>query len=174
MNSVEAVRVFMKHHVFAVWDFFGLLKRLQRSVTCIEVPWQPPPNPVYARLINSIVLAEESDEDAAGQSGSHFELYLEAMDELGADRGPIDSYRALVAAGEDPIEALGAANPPGNVDTFFTQTLETALHGADHEVAASFCYGARGRDPGNVRSNRGGAEGDRARHPGAVATSTAT
>ncbi|HEX8051876.1 MAG TPA: DUF3050 domain-containing protein [Thermoleophilaceae bacterium] len=140
LNSVEAVQIFMKHHVFAVWDFFSLLKRLQRTVTCVDVPWQPPANPTYARLINSIVLAEESDEDEQGNHGSHFELYLEAMGELGADTGPIHAYHARLAAGEDPIEALSTAGVPGRVDEFVTHTLETALEGADHEVAASFCY----------------------------------
>jgi hypothetical protein len=140
LRTLPAVQVFMKHHVFAVWDFFSLLKRLQRTVTGIEVPWQPPANATYARLINSIVLGEESDEDGRGGYGSHFELYLEAMEEVGADTEPIQSYRAELLAGADPLEALTAAGVPGRVDEFVSHTLSLALHGQDHEVAASFCY----------------------------------
>lgn len=140
LQTLTAIQIFMKHHVFAVWDFFSLLKRLQRTVTGIDLPWQPPANATYARLINSIVLAEESDEDGAGGYGSHFELYLAAMREIGADTGPIDSYRARLLAGDDPVEALATCDVPGRVDEFVAHTLNLALNGADHEVAASFCY----------------------------------
>lgn len=75
LDDLTAVQTFMRHHVFAVWDFMSLLKSLQRSLTCVQVPWVPQGPTGSRRLINDIVLVEESDELAGGFI-SHFELYV--------------------------------------------------------------------------------------------------
>ena len=141
VDSPERAVIFMKHHVFAVWDFFSLLKRLQREVSCTEVPWLPRGKGDHARFITEIVLAEECDENAGGGHISHFELYLSAMDEFGADRRPIDGFVERVTSGEDPIDALDSEDIPPSVREFVTTTLDVARDGAPHEVAASFCHG---------------------------------
>lgn len=141
IDSLDRLRILMKHHVFAVWDFFSLAKRLQNIVTCVQVPWMPRQDGTSARLINDIVLGEESDTDGNGGYTSHFQLYLEAMAEIGADRSLIDRYIERLERGEDPIASLTASNLPGNVVEFVGYDLELALHGKPHEVAAAFCWG---------------------------------
>ena len=89
INSLNGVRTFMRSHVFCVWDFQSLLKSLQGSLTCVNLPWLPTADPNARRLVNEIVLDEESDEMPDGGYLSHFELYINAMEECGADPGPI-------------------------------------------------------------------------------------
>ena len=141
IGSLEDLETFMSHHVFAVWDFFSLAKRLQQIVTCVEVPWLPPADPTSARLINDIVKSEESDEDGRGGYASHFDLYLEAMRELGADHTAIDAYIERLSAGEDAIEALDRVSLPAGVDQFVRFDMRLAMDGKPHEVAAAFCFG---------------------------------
>lgn len=141
MNSAERVRVLMKHHAFAVWDFMTLLKKLQQVVTCVDVPWIPAANANYARFINEIVLGEESDEDGEGGYISHFELYIKAMRETGADSGPVERFVNRVREKVDPIVALQNIEIPATASKFVTHTLRIAMYGKPHEVAASFFYG---------------------------------
>jgi hypothetical protein len=156
ITTEDRLRTFMKHHVFAVWDFFSLLKRLQAEVTTVTVPWRPRGRADHGRFILEIVLAEETDEDIDGGYISHFELYRRAMDEIGADTGPIDTFLAALDRGLDPMSALKETELPGNVRPFVTHTLEVALTGSPHEVASSFCHGRENLLPdvfGAVRSN---------------------
>jgi hypothetical protein len=140
LDDLERVRDFMASHVFAVWDFMSLLKTLQQRLTCISTPWVPPPDPLSARLINEIVLAEESDQLGDGFYASHFELYLDAMSEVGADRSAIDRFLRGVRAGRAPAQALAESDAPGPTRPFVMTTLN-AIKGQTHEVAASFLLG---------------------------------
>lgn len=104
IRSPREVRVFMEHHVWAVWDFMSLLKSLQAELAPTRVPWLPPRDAAAARLINEIATVEEGDDGPDGLAASHFEIYLQAMDEAGADTRPIRSFVSEVAAGS-PWEA---------------------------------------------------------------------
>jgi hypothetical protein len=141
LSTPNALKIFMESHVFCVWDFQSLLKSLQRALTCVNVPWFPTSDPSTRRLINEIVLDEESDELPDGRYLSHFELYLEAMDECGADSRPIRGLIDGLKHGTGIAEALSATKLPRGVREFVDNTLEIANCGQVHRVAASFTYG---------------------------------
>lgn len=131
-SDLGQLKIFMAHHVFAVWDFMSLLKSLQRHLTCVSVPWRPSPYPVeIVRLINQIVVGEESDLDEEGRPISHFDLYLKAMEEVGA---PTDAIR-------DFLEDLDVHLIPTAARGFVEHNLRVALEGDVIDVAASFFFG---------------------------------
>src|SRR5580698_8271457 len=53
--SLERLREFMQIHVFAVWDFMSLVKRLQGEVTSTSLPWMPPLRSRIAGFANEVV-----------------------------------------------------------------------------------------------------------------------
>src|SRR6478672_12957078 len=103
VDSVQDLRRFMEDHVFAVWDFMSLLKRLQQDLTCTRVPWFPADNARAARLINDIVIGEATDVDPDGSFVSHLDLYLRAMGDVGANTLPFNTFCSLAQNGI-PVE----------------------------------------------------------------------
>jgi hypothetical protein len=140
LTNLKAIQIFMQYHVFAVWDFMSLLKRLQNDITCTQIPWRPS---VYSgelvRLINEIVLGEESDENQneetmspySSKAMAHFQLYLKAMEEVGADTRPIYYF----------LENLDEERLPEPVKEFVQTTLQVAKFSPLPEVAATFFFG---------------------------------
>jgi Protein of unknown function (DUF3050) len=144
--TAEDLRVFMESHVFAVWDFMSLLKALQRRLTCVAVPWRPTEWPESRRFINEIVLGEESDV-FKGRAVSHFELYLEAMQEAGADVEPISRLLERLAAGDLDLDRV-----PEAAGRFMRATFGLIDSGGVHELAAAFTFGREDLIPDMFRS----------------------
>src|SRR4029077_6483558 len=141
VDSIEDLRRFMQDHVFAVWDFMSLLKRLQQDLTCTNVPWFPAANAKAARLINDIVIGEETDVDPDGSYVSHLDLYLRAMEDVGASTRQFDTFRSLARAGASIEEAMVQTEVPRHVQAFVAHTMMLAHSGSTEEVLAAFFYG---------------------------------
>ena len=143
LHTLPDVRCFMEHQVFAVWDFMSLLKSLQRELTCVQVPWVPHGLAATRRLVNEIVLEEESDISFNGQPASQFEVYVRAMDECGADTGPIKRLLAAVRAGQSAHRALDAARVPDSVRQFVETTFAIIALGQPHIMAGALTFGRK-------------------------------
>jgi len=139
--EIRDLHILMEAHVFAVWDFMSLVKRLQKSLTTVEIPWTPPNNSRCSRLLNEIVLGEESDLNINGDPQSHLEMYLEAMDEIGADSKVFRTFLELVQNGEDVNKSLRLVNIPSYIVEFVEYTMKISLEGSLAEVMGCFFFG---------------------------------
>lgn len=144
IRTPQQLRLFMQSHVFAVWDFMSLLKALQSALTCVRVPWLPSSFPESRRFINEIVLGEESDQ-FEGRAISHFELYLEAMREAGADTAPIHALLTTLAAQPAALStddvALNIPAIPIAARSFMASTFHVIRTGNLPAMAAAFTFG---------------------------------
>jgi hypothetical protein len=143
LTNVVALQTFMEYHVFAVWDFMSLLKALQQRLTCTTLPWVPPASGqgTAARLINEIVLGEESDEDGHGGYASHFELYREAMQAFAARTERIDHFCRGLSRGGTVEQALAEAEVPPPIVRFVRHTFAEIESGSLPRIAAAFTFG---------------------------------
>ncbi len=141
LQDLQDFTLFMEFHVYAVWDFMSLLKSLQIHLTGTTLPWVPASDPMAARLINDIILAEETDENPNGGYCSHFELYLLAMKEAGASTDKIELLIGNLKSGTSFSEALKMIAAPSFVQQFLECNYQMAIHGKPHEIAASFTLG---------------------------------
>lgn len=141
LQTPADLQLFMSWHVFAVWDFMSLVKRLQRDLTTVTLPWVPARSAQAARLINDIVLGEETDEAPGGRFLSHYELYLESMREVGADTTVISDVVDQVAGGLTVEQALANAEVHPAVQRFVNHTMATVQQGSTVEALGSFFFG---------------------------------
>jgi hypothetical protein len=141
----------MQHHVYSVWDFMSLIKSLQALIAPTSVPWVPSGDGSVRRFINELVLEEESDEThLPGEHSSHFELYLRAMEEIGADTGPVRRFVDIVATGG--ISAgLALPDVPEPSRRFTGKTFDFIRSGHPHAVAAALALGREHIIPGMFR-----------------------
>ena len=144
INSIQELKVFMEHHIFAVWDFMSLLKKLQKDLVPSGSPWVPNPNGNLVRFINEIVMEEESDQ-AYGNGAeisytSHYQIYLDAMTEVGASTETISRFVEMVKS-EGINSAMQKINLPQPSRLFMSHTFKLINEGKSHEIASSFAIG---------------------------------
>lgn len=151
LTSKRAIQVFMEHHCYAVMDFMCLLKSLQQRLTVVAVPWFPPASADVARFINEIVVGEECDVAPGGGYISHYEMYVNAMREAGADPTRVEHLVELVRNYQHYRRALTQAQVPTAAVGFVTDSVSICLTGKNHEVAAYFLFGRENLIPDMFR-----------------------
>ncbi len=141
IQDMDDLKIFMQYHVYAVWDFMSLLKSLQRNLTCTTIPWFPVGSADTRYLINEIVLGEESDVDRLGIRKSHFEMYLDAMQQCGADTSEIEGFIQQLPASSELKASFAKAGTPQEAADFVEFTFQKIDENKSHVLAAIFTYG---------------------------------
>jgi hypothetical protein len=159
VHTLEDLRSFMEHHVYSVWDFMSLLKSLQRSIAPTNVPWLPTDDQVATsaqRFINEIVLGEETDEGLGKSKSkpnfiSHFDLYVGAMEDVGANTKPVREF--LKSVKRNGLErALQSAKIPEPSRRFMKTTFSFIATEKPYIVASVFALGREQIIPGMFRA----------------------
>jgi hypothetical protein len=166
INSIETLKLFMENHVYAVWDFMSLLKSLQMQLTCVRIPWIPSNNPFLTRLINDIVFEEESDLNESNQPKSHFEMYLEAMCQIGANTQNMNQLINFIKSGKNLEDSLNEVQVHDEIISFLKYTFQIISTNEVHKIASAFAFGRediipdmfieilKSEDPKNKRYNK--------------------
>lgn len=147
LRTTADLRIFMAHHAHSVWDFMSLIKYLQHAVAPARWPWAPGPDASVQRFINELVLEEETDAagpDRPGEFCSHFQLYLGAMREVGADPAPVLRFveqAQRLGADLAIAEAAAAGSAPAPALRFNRVTFDFIASDRPHVVAAALALG---------------------------------
>lgn len=141
LKDIDDLKVFMQYHIFAVWDFMSLLKALQNNLTCTSIPWFPAGLAETRHLINEIVVGEEADIDSYGERKSHFELYMEAMRQCGANTSQIEKFIAVLKETKDFNSAFTISETPQEARDFVDFTFKIIASNKDYLQSAIFTFG---------------------------------
>jgi hypothetical protein len=141
VSSMQDLRCFMQHHIYSVWDFMSLLKYLQSVIAPAGSPWVPHAEGDVRRFVNELVLEEESDETpVVGEYASHYELYHQAMGEVGADASI--SKRFVQTVQQQGIDkAFELIDIPAPSREFTSTTFSFIRNNKPHQVAAALALG---------------------------------
>ncbi len=141
--SVDELRIFMEYHVYAVWDFMSIVKSLQNHICPSNYPWKPNKytRNGIAHLINEIIFSEESDKDDDGNYFSHFDLYIMAMEDLGANTNNILKFVESCELNDSKFENSNNIDIPIESLDFLKNTFECLKSNNKANTAAIFTYG---------------------------------
>lgn len=141
ISNINDLKIFMQFHIYAVWDFMSILKSLQQNLTCTNIPWYPKGNAETRFLINEIVVGEESDVDLDGNRKSHYELYLDAMKQCGANISQMHQFICTLQETKDFNLAFSNSQTPESAKEFVNFTFKIINSQKDYLQSAIFTFG---------------------------------
>lgn len=140
METLDDLREFMEHHVFAVWDNMSQLKAMQIALSSVDHVWVPTPYKNSIRIFNEMALEDECDE-YQGEYISHFELYKKAMQQAGAKTHLIDRFLVLLQEEKSLHAALDKIGLPESIKKYLKINWEISHSKKPHAMAAAFFLG---------------------------------
>lgn len=141
INTFKRIQAYMEYDVFTTWDCMCLIKQLYGKLTTVTAPWLPPEDAYSAALMNSIIGEEETDLCADGINyASHFEIYIDAMQQAGANTSCITEYIQALKKGLSMTKALELCGTKSFVQKYVKATL-SYFDLETHQLAAGFAFG---------------------------------
>ncbi|MBY0482081.1 MAG: DUF3050 domain-containing protein [Chitinophagaceae bacterium] len=148
VKTIEEIRTYMQFQVWCVWDFMALLKALEHGLIEDKIEWTPPQDGNIGAFIYEILLTEETDiTDSGAGRCSHFETYLKAMKQAGADTKAIDTFISNLKAKKGFDGSLIDTGIPDAALKFVKNTMKHAKSDL-HKVVSVFCLSREGIIPG--------------------------
>jgi hypothetical protein len=135
----QSLRLFMEHHVICVWSYSYLLREIHQEMVASIHPLNSQSQKEAIRLVSEMILEEEVEEQQDGTLVSHLEIYLEAMQDLGANISPIVSFFDLQDSGQNWQTALKHARFPSAAGRY-ARRMDRIAQGPLHERAAALFY----------------------------------
>jgi hypothetical protein len=139
VNDEQSLRLFVEHHVICVWSYNYLLREIHQELVSLIHPLNSQSQKEAIRLASELILEEEVEEQQDGSLLSHFEIYLEAMQDLGANISPIVSFFDLQDSGQNWQTALKHARFPTAVSRY-ARKMSRFAQAPLHERAAALFY----------------------------------
>jgi hypothetical protein len=135
IKTEDDFRVFMENHIFTIWDYMSLLKALENSFRNDSLPWFPSRNAKSLKTLHEVVCQEEFASDGKGEIKSNFEMYLETMEEIGANTSDILNVLSHARSIDIIQEALTLSN--NNVESsYYTRFIYNIIKsGKPHLMA---------------------------------------
>lgn len=139
IQDIEDLHIFMSTHAYAVWDFMSLLKTIQHNITPSSNLWLPSKGnrSELGRMINEIVLCEESDVVPGGGHMSHFDMYLLAMKEVGIDTKVLEMFIEYMSRGDTKPYNICS----DKIAAKFMRSTFDLIDRGPHCAAAAFAFG---------------------------------
>ena len=132
LNSKKNLQIFSSIHCFCVYDFMFLAKSLQHVIAPSGPTWRGNIiSSTATRAINEIILEEESDVNPDGGFISHHDLYLQGMDEIGADKKPLLHY----------VRSRNSGDLAPAISDFVSYHTDLAKSMDPMKIAGAFFYG---------------------------------
>jgi hypothetical protein len=84
---------------------------------------------------------EESDLNLNGEPMSHFEMYLESMEEIQANTLKINDFIIRIKEVDTTFDFINNYKIDSSVQSFLNFSFQTIEGGKSHEIAAAFTFG---------------------------------
>lgn len=139
ISSIEDIQVCSEKCIFSIWDYFTLSKYLESSLRNFNFVWLPNKNAESIKKLTNLINKEEFDYDINGNIKSHFEMFIEAMEEIAADTSDIlniinhSKYINL-------IEEINLVNYNTDISIYNKYIYSTIKTGKPHLMAGILAY----------------------------------